>query len=441
MVRKRRHTIMTNETKSLQNHNHQQSTSLSPSRQQALAKMPDAELVQRELASAKSIDDFFGKEGIFARLFANTVEQLLDVEMTEHLGYEAYAPQGRNSGNSRNGKRPRQLRTSGGDMTIAVPRDRKSEFEPAILAAHQTSSNELETKIIYLYGKGVSTRDIAQTLSEIYGVDISAATISAITDKIKALAETWQNRELAAIYPIIYLDAIHVKLRHDGKVENIAVYNVLGMDLEGRKDVLGHWIGTGAQGSNFWLSVVKDLQARGVQDIFIACIDGLSGFKEAIQAIFPLVLIQRCIIHQLRNSLKYVTWRDRKAFASDLKTVYTAVNREAGEGALLSVAEKWRKQYPMAVKCWVNEWEDLATFFDFPQESRRLIYTTNAVEGYHRQLRKVIKTKASFPTADAVRKIMFLADRDITEKWTMPVPNWANILNQLAIRFEGRFSI
>ncbi len=272
-------------------------------------------------------------------------------------------------------------------------------------------------------------------------MDISPTTISAITDKIKALAVAWQNRELTPIYPIIYLDALHVKLRHDGKVENIAVYNVLGMDLEGRKDVLGHWIGTGGKGSNFWLSVVKDLQARGVQDIFIACIDGLTGFKEAIHAIFPRVLIQCCIIHQLRNSLKYVTWRDRKAFAADLKTVYTAVNREAGEGALLNVAEKWSKQYPMAVKCRVNEWEDLATFFDFPQEIRRLIYTTNAVEGYHRQLRKVIKTKASFPTADAVRKIMFLADRDITEKWTMPVPNWANILNQLAIRFEGRFSI
>lgn len=441
MVRKRRHTIMTNETKSLQNHNPQPSSSLSPSRQQALAKMPAAEMVQQELASAKSIDDFFGKDGIFARLFAQTVEQLLDVEMTEHLGYEPYALQGRNSGNSRNGKRPRQIRTSGGEVTIAVPRDRKSEFEPAILAAHQTSSNELETKIIYLYGKGVTTRDIQDTLRDIYGVEISPTTISAITDKIKALAEAWQNRELAAIYPIIYLDAIHVKLRHDGKVENIAVYNVLGMDLEGRKDILGHWIGTGGEGSNFWLSVVKDLQARGVQDVFIACIDGLSGFKEAIAAIFPRVLIQRCIIHQLRNSLKYVTWRDRKAFASDLKTVYSAVNREAGEGALLSVAEKWGKQYPMAVKCWVNEWEDLATFFDFPQEIRRLIYTTNSVEGYHRQLRKVIKTKASFPTADAVRKIMFLADRDITEKWTMPVPNWANILNQLSIRFEGRFSI
>jgi putative transposase len=414
-------------------------TTKAPNRQEVLAKMPGAEVVQRELASAKSIDDFFGKEGIFARLFANTLEQLLEVEMTEHLGYAPYAVEGRNSGNSRNGKRPRQIRTSSGDITIAVPRDRKSEFEPKILAAHQTSTNELETKIIYLYGKGVSTRDIQQTLAEIYGVEVSATTISAITDKVKSLAEAWQSRELATIYPIIYLDAIHVKLRHEGKVENIAVYNVLGVDLEGRKDILGHWVGTGGEGSNFWLSVVKDLQARGVKDILIACIDGLKGFKEAIQAIFPQVLIQRCVIHQVRNSLKYVTWRDRKEFAADLKTIYTAINREAGELALLALAEKWAKKYPMAVKCWENDWEDLATFFDFPLEIRRLIYTTNSVEGYHRQIRQVIKTKASFPTADAVRKIMFLADRDITEKWTMPIPNWANILNQLAIRFEGRF--
>jgi putative transposase len=409
-----------------------------PTREQVLAKMPTAEIVQQELASAKSIDDFFGKEGIFARLFAKTVEQLLEVEMTEHLGYEPYAAAGRNSGNSRNGKRTRNLRTSNGDLEITVPRDRKSQFEPKLLAAQQTSTNELETKIIYLYGKGVSTRDIQQTLSEIYGVEVSPTTISAITDKVKSLADTWQHRELAAIYPIIYLDALHVKLRHEGRVENIAVYNVLGVDTCGRKDLLGHWIGNGSEGANFWLSVVKDLQGRGVRDIFIACIDGLTGFREAINAVFPRTLIQRCLIHQVRNSLKYVNWNDRKEMASDLRSIYTAVNREVGETALLELGEKWSKKYPMAVKCWETAWEDLATFFDFPSEIRRLIYTTNAVEGYHRQIRQVIKTKASFPTGEAVRKIMFLADRDIMQKWTMPIPNWANILNQLSIRFEGR---
>jgi transposase-like protein len=412
-----------------------------PSQTELLPQLPALEVIQRELASAKSVEDFFGKQGIFARLFAHTVEQLLEAEMTEHLGYTPYAVEGRNSGNSRNGKRPKKLRTSGGEITIAVPRDRNSEFEPKVLAAHQRSTTELEDKIIYLYGKGVTTRDIQQTLAEIYGVEVSPTTISAITDKVTALAEAWQNRELAAIYPIIYLDAIHVKLRHEGKVESIAVYNVLGVDLEGRKDVLGHWIGTGGEGANFWLSVVKDLQARGVKDVLLACIDGLAGFREAITAVFPQVLIQRCIIHQIRNSLKYVSWRDRKTFASDLKTVYTAVNREQGELALLKVAEKWSKKYPMAVACWERDWEDLATFFDFPLEIRRLIYTTNSVEGYHRQVRAVIKTKASFPTGEAVRKILFLADRDITLKWTMPLSNWANILNQLAIRFEGRFAI
>jgi putative transposase len=284
---------------------HRKLTTLSASsREQVLAKMPTAELVQQELASAKSIDDFFGKEGIFARLFARTVEQLLEVEMTEHLGYAPYEAAGRNSGNSRNGKRTRSLRTSNGEVEITVPRDRKSEFEPKLLASHQTSTNELETKIIYLYGKGVSTRDIQQTLSEIYGVEVSPTTISAITDKVKSLADAWQTRELAAIYPIIYLDALHVKLRHFGRVENSAVYNVLGVDLDGRKAVLGHWIGNGGEGANFWLSVVKDLQGRGVRDIFIACIDGLTGFREAINAVFPRTLIQRCIIHPVRNSLK-----------------------------------------------------------------------------------------------------------------------------------------
>lgn len=222
-------------------------------------------------------------------------------------------------------------------------------------------------------------------------------------------------------------------MRHEGRVENIAVYNVLGVDLEGRKEVLGHWIGNGGEGSNFWLSVGKDLQARGVKDIFIACIEGLSGFKEAIHAIFPRLVSQRCIIQQLRNSLKYVSWRERKECAADLKTVYTARNRAVGELTLVEVAEKWNKHYPMAVKCWENNWEDLATFFDFPLEIRRLLYTTNSVEGYHRQMRKVIKTKSWFATAEAVKKLMFLADRDITEKWTRPVPKWANILNQLAM--------
>ena len=255
--------------------------------------LPSVERVQQELASARSLDDFFGKEGIFARLFAHTLEQMLEAELTAHLGYPPHAAEGRNSGNSRNGKRTRSLRSSAGDTTIEVPRDRNGTFHSPLLEAHQSSTNELEDKIIGLYAKGVSTRDIGDTLRELYGVEVSAATISTVTDKVWSLVEAWQSRPLAEVYPIIYLDAIHLKIRRDSKVLNTAIYVVLGVDLEGQRDVLGHWVGDGAEGANFWLSVVSDLQARGVRDVFIACIDGLSGFKEAIQAVFPQVQIQR----------------------------------------------------------------------------------------------------------------------------------------------------
>ncbi len=274
-----------------------------------LPAMPSVERVQQELASATSLDDFFGKQGIFARLFATTIEQMLEAELTAHLGYEPYAAEGRNSGNSRNGKRTRSLRTSSGDTTITVPRDRNGTFQSPLLEPYQTSTNELEDKIIGLYAKGLSARDIQATLKDLYGVEVSAATVSTVTDKVWHLVEAWQNRPLAAVYPIVYLDALHLKLRRDGKVLNTAVYIVLGVDLEGQRDVLGHWVGDGAEGANFWLNVVTDLQARGVEDIFLACVDGLTGFKAAIQAVFPQTQIQRCIIHQVRHSLTYVTWK------------------------------------------------------------------------------------------------------------------------------------
>jgi len=406
--------------------------------QSPISVLPSVERIQQELARAKSIDDFFGKEGIFARLFANTLEQMLEAELTAHLGYPRHAPEGRNSGNSRNGKRIRQLRTSTGDTTIQIPRDRNSTFQSPLLDAYQTSTNELEQKIIGLYAKGMSARDIQDTLHQAYGVEVSPATISTVTDKIWALVEAWQNRPLAAIYPIVYLDAIHLKLRRDGKVANTAVYIVLGVDLDGHRDVLGHWVGDGAEGANFWLSVVTDLQSRGVQDIFIACIDGLTGFKDAIQAVFPHAQIQRCIIHQLRQSLTYVSWKDRKAFVADLRTIYQAPTREAAETRLLELSERWSATYPMAVRSWETHWDDLATMFEYGAEIRRLIYTTNSIEGYNRQLRKVTKTKGAFPTDEAARKLLFLVNRDITRKWTAPVANWARIRNQLAIRFAGR---
>jgi len=400
--------------------------------------LPSVERIQQELARAKSIDDFFGKEGIFARLFADTLEQMLEAELTAHLGYPRHAPEGRNSGNSRNGKRTRQLRTSSGDTTIQVPRDRNSTFQSPLLDAYQTSTNELEDKIIALYAKGMSARDIQDMLHQAYGVEVSPATISAVTDKVWSLVEAWQNRPLAAIYPIIYLDAIHLKLRRDGKVANIAVYIVLGVDVDGQRDVLGHWVGDGGEGANFWLSVVTDLQTRGVQDVFIACIDGLNGFKDAIHAVFPRTQIQRCIIHQVRQSLTYVSWKDRKAFVADLRTIYQAPTREAAETRLLELSERWSSTYPMAVRSWETHWDDLATMFEYGAEIRRLIYTTNSIEGYNRQLRKVTKTKGAFPTDEAARKLLFLVNRDITRKWTAPVANWARIRNQLAIRFAGR---
>jgi putative transposase len=405
------------------------------------APLPSVEHIQRELATAHSIDDFFGKEGIFARLFAGTLEHMLEAELTAQLGYEPYAATGRNSGNSRNGKRPRSLRTSAGDMTIQVPRDRASEFQPALLEKYQSSTNELEEKIIALYAKGVSTRDIQENLQELYGVEVSAQTISTITDKVWSLVEAWQTRPLAAVYPIVYLDAIHLKLRRDGRVLNTAVYIVLGVDVDGQRDVLGHWVGDGAEGANFWLSVVTDLQARGVEEIFIACIDGLTGFKDAIHAVFPQTQIQRCVIHQVRQSLTYVSWKDRKAFVADLKTIYQAPTREAGELRLLELGERWGDRYAVAIRSWERHWEDLATMFDYPAEIRRLIYTTNTVEGYNRQLRKVVKTKGALPSADAARKLLYLVTMGITKKWTAPIFNWAKIRNQLAIRFDGRFPL
>jgi transposase-like protein len=403
--------------------------------------MPSAEEVQKELAKAKSMDDFFGKEGIFARLFANTIETMLETELSEELGYEPYEAKGRNSGNNRNGHYPKKVRTSAGETTIRVPRDRNGDYEPQVVKKRVANTNELEDKIIAMYAKGMSVRDIQETLKELYGVDVSPATLSAITDKVWELVEAWQNRPLASLYPIIYLDAIHLKLRREGKVENTAVYTVLGVDLDGHRDILGHWVGEGSETSNFWLSVVTDLQGRGVQDIFIACMDGLSGFREAVLAVFPRTQIQRCIIHQIRNSLKYVTWTDRKNFMADLRLVYQAATREAAEAQLRQLNEKWGDKYAIAIRSWQNNWEDLATFFAYPAEIRRLIYTTNSVEGYHRQLRKVTKSKGAFPTPQAARKLLFLAHREILKKWTMPIYNWALILNQLVIRFEDRMPI
>jgi putative transposase len=403
--------------------------------------LPSVEEIQQELSRAESIDDFFGKEGIMARLFARTLEQMLEGELTAKLGYERYEARGRNSGNSRNGKRSRKVQTSGGEVAIAVPRDRQGEYQPQLLERYKGRSNEIEQKVIGLYAKGMTTRDIQASLADLYGLDISAGTISTITEQVWPLVEEWQNRPLDKIYPIIYLDAIHIKLRQEGKVENVAVYIVLGVDLAGHRDVLGHWVSDGAEGANFWLSVISDLHSRGVEDIFIACVDGLAGFEEAIRAVFPRTQVQRCIIHQIRNSLKYVIWKDRKAFMQDFKRVYQAATRDEAENNLLKLGDAWGDKYAIAIRSWENNWAALSTYFDYPAQIRRLIYTTNAIEGYNRQLRKVTKNKAAFPSARSARKLLYLANERIAKKWTMPISNWAMILNQLAIRFEDRFPV
>lgn len=403
--------------------------------------MPSLEKIQAELGSAKSIDDFFGKDGIFARLFATTLEQMLEAELTAQLGYEKYEAKGRGSGNSRNGKYKRKVRSSSGEVEVAVPRDRQGDYQPKLLHKYETSSNELEDKIVTLYAKGMTVRDIHDSLQDMYGVEVSASTISAITEKIWPLVETWQNRRLDSVYPIVFLDAIHVNLRREGRVETTAIYVVLAVDMQGRKDVLGHWVGDGAEGAKFWTNVLGQLQARGVQDILIACVDGLTGFKDAIHAVFPKTCLQRCILHQIRNSLKYVTYTEQDAFMRDLKAIYQADTRDAAETALLKLSENWSAKYAVAVRSWENNWTDLATFFDFPYEIRRLIYTNNAIEGYNRQLRKVTKNRTVFPNDDAVRKAFYLAHRDIITKWTMPLPNWPKILNQLVIYFVDRIRI
>jgi putative transposase len=403
--------------------------------------LPSAEKVQEELSKAENMDDFFGKEGIFAKLFANTLEQMLEAELSEHLGYEPYEASGRNSGNSRNGKYSKKVRSSDGDVEIQVPRDREGSFEPHIVPKYGNNTNELEEKILGLYAKGISTRDIQDTLAELYGVEVSPSLISKVTDKVWDQVEAWQNRPLESIYAVVYMDAIHIKLRRDGKVANTAVHVVLAVRLDGHREVLGHWVADGADGANFWLSILTDLQNRGVEDILIATMDGLTGFKEAIEAVFPQTQVQRCIIHQIRNSLRYVSYKDSKAFVNDLKTIYQAPTREAAEANLQRLDEQWSDKYATAVRSWQNNWTELSTFFDFPAQIRRLIYTNNNIEGYNRQLRKVTKNKASFPTEQAVRKLLYLANVHITKKWTRPILDWPSILNQLAIRFEDRIPL
>lgn len=396
----------------------------------------EKELVHLLMSECETTGDIQEK---LKRLFAGTIEQMLEAEMDEHLGYEKNSVAGNNTGNSRNGYGKKRIISDYGECEIAVPRDRKGEFEPRVLAKRQTRTDEIERKIQTMYAKGMSQRDIEDTIREIYGSEVSQGMISKITDKIMPEVNEWQNRPLEKIYPVIYFDGIVFNTRKDNRIINKCVYSVLGINLEGQKDILGTWLSEN-ESASFYASICSDLKNRGVSDIFVACHDNLTGLSEAINSIFPKTKNQLCIIHQVRNSCKFVPYKDRKAVCADLKKIYGAVNLEDAEYAKEEFREKWDRKYPNILRSWDTNWAELTSFFEFPNEIRRIIYTTNAVEGYHRMVRKFTKTKSIFPTDDSIRKTIYLSTKEIAKKWTMPVRDWGLAYAQFAIFFEDRFA-
>jgi transposase-like protein len=395
------------------------------------------EQLQKDLANAKSYADLMGKDGAIRKLLKNSVEQLLQSEMTEHLGYEKHSPEGNNTGNSRNGKNSKTVRRSQGEIELEIPRDRTGEFDPMAVPKHQRTLGDLEDRIISMYAKGISTRDIQTHIEDIYGVKLSASSISNITESMMTIVREWQTRPLESVYPIVFLDAIHYKVRVDGKVLTKAAYTCLAIDINGYKDMLGIWIGQ-AESAKFWMNVLNELRNRGVKDILICCVDGLTGFTDAIQAVFPETKVQKCVIHQIRNSLKYIGSKDQKQFMIDLKAVYRSPTEDGALFELDRLDEKWGKKYPLVIKQWRDNWEYLATFFEYPAEIRKIIYTTNAVEALHRQLRKVTKAKTQFPNDEALTKMIYLAYQGISKKWTMALQNWAFVISQFSVTFQER---
>lgn len=376
-------------------------------------------------------------QNVLKDLFGGMLQQMLEAELDNHLGYEKHDYQNKTTTNSRNGKSRKTMKSNLGYFDLDVPRDRDGSFEPEIVKKYQTDVSHLESSIIGMYAKGMTTRDIASQVNEIYGMDISPTLVSNITDKVIPMIREWQSRPLETVYPIVFMDAIHFKVRKDNTVVSKAAYAAIGVNLEGKKDVLGIWIGA-SESSKYWLLVLNELKNRGVKDILIASVDGLVGFNEAIRAVYPNTEIQRCIIHQIRNSSKYLSYKDLKAFNADLKLVYTAATEEVALAELDRLEEKWGEKYLIAVRSWRNNWNELSTFFKYPPEIRKIIYTTNAMESYNRQLRKVTKTKSIFPNDESLMKILYLATIDITKKWTQSIRGWAQILAQLSIFFEGR---
>ena len=392
----------------------------------------------RELLDMSNITSMDDIQNLFKETIAEFMEDGLETELDDELGYSRYDYCNKNTENSRNGHSSKTLRTSFGDVEVAVPRDRKGEFESQLLKKNQTSiSQDIEEKILSMYAKGMTTGDIEAHIQDIYGVDVSDTTVSRITDKILPVAKEWQQRPLEAVYAVVFLDAIHYHVRSEGHIVKKAVYIAIGIDLDGHKDVLGMWVGEN-ESAKYWTTVLNSLRDRGIEDIFIACTDNLCGFSTAIEAVFPKTEIQNCIIHQIRNSSKYVSYKDLKALMADLKAVYAAVDEDAALMALDTFSEHWDKKYPTISQSWRANWANLSTYFKFLQELRRLIYTTNAIEGFNRQLRKVTKAKSVFPTDESLFKMLYLAMMDITQKWTGRRQDWSMIQAQLAVYFEDR---
>ena len=377
-------------------------------------------------------------QNLFKELIGNVLENGLEGELDEELGYTKYDYRNKNTDNSRNGHSSKNFKTSFGEMEIEIPRDRKGEFEPNLVKKHQTSiAGDLEEKILSMYAKGMTTADIEAHIREIYGISVSDSTISRVTDKILPVVKEWQSRPLESVYPVVFMDAIHFHVRSEGQVIKKAVYIAIGIGLDGIKDVLGMWVGEN-ESAKFWLSILNGLKNRGVEDIFIACVDGLTGFSNAIEAAFPKTEIQQCIIHQIRSSTRFVSYKDLKALMADLKNVYAAVNEDTALANLETFEEKWGSKYPKIIRSWRENWANLSTYFKYPREMRTLIYTTNAIEGFNRQLRKVTKSKSVFPTDDSLLKMLYLAMMDITKKWTGRRREWGVIYSQLEVFFGDR---
>jgi putative transposase len=396
-----------------------------------------SELLDELLKDYQEPDDLLGQDGLLQQLTKALVERALDSELTHHLGYEKHDASGDNSGNSRNGTTPKTLRGKRGQVRIDVPRDRASEFEPQLVKKNQTRFDGFDDKIISLYARGMTQREIQGHLEEIYGVEVSPSLISTVTDAVLDEVRAWQSRPLDSVYPVLYLDALQVKVKSQGRVTNKAIYLAFGVNFHGLKEVLGMWAAEN-EGAKFWMQIVTELKTRGISDIFIACVDGLKGLPEAIEAVFPATQVQLCIVHLVRNSLAFVSHKDRKAVADDLKSVYQAVSVEEAERQLAQFEETWAVAYPVIARSWRQHWARVVPMFGYPGEIRRAVYTTNTIESLNMTLRKVSKNRSLFPSDEAVFKLLYLALRNISQRWTMPIPNWSAALNQFAILFDGR---